>query len=113
MHKESEAAPALSAALDRLWTRFQPEIEERVAALEAAAAAVRDSSLTRAQLEAAHTAAHKLAGVLGTFGLDEGTAIARELEQAFDPAGVQDGISAGELAAAAMRLRGTIEGRKG
>jgi HPt (histidine-containing phosphotransfer) domain-containing protein len=80
-------SPELTAALDRLWTQFLPQIEERVAVLEAAAAALAVGMLTQdASLEAA-SAAHKLAGVLGTFGLAEGTALAREAEAFY--AGVQ------------------------
>ena len=39
-----------------------------------------EGSLTAEQREQASSAAHKLAGVLGTFGLDEGTNLAREAE---------------------------------
>ncbi len=57
-----------------------PEIRERVAVLEAAATAVAAKKLTAARREKAQAAAHKLAGVLGTFSLTRGTVLARELE---------------------------------
>lgn len=69
-----------NAALDRLWGQFLPEIRERVAIIEVAATACAAGWLNPEQCQAAHAAAHKLAGVLGTFGLAEGTALARELE---------------------------------
>jgi HPt (histidine-containing phosphotransfer) domain-containing protein len=75
--------PSLSDALDRLWTRFLPEIESRVCVLEVAALAQASGSLTQEQREAAHAAAHKLAGTLGTFGLHRGTELARQMELAF------------------------------
>ncbi len=70
-------------AMDGLWVRFLPEIKERVAVLEAAAQAAGEGTLTGKQREAAQAAAHKLAGVLGTFGLTRGTVLARELELTF------------------------------
>ena len=106
----SAQPPTLNEALDRLWSRFQPEIEQRVAILDAATAA--GSSLTRAQREAAHSAAHKLAGVLGTFGLAEGTALARELEHLFAPEGAPDAANAQKLVELSSRLRTIVENRK-
>ena len=75
--------PAMAAALARLWTRFLPEIENRVGLLETAAAALSVGTLTAEQREAAHDAAHKLAGTLGTFGLHRGTDLARQVELYF------------------------------
>ncbi len=72
--------PAMAEALARLWTKFLPEIEQRVALLEAAAQTLATGALTQQQREAAHAAAHKLAGSLGTFGLHRGTEIARQAE---------------------------------
>jgi HPt (histidine-containing phosphotransfer) domain-containing protein len=71
---------ALTAALDRLWIKFQPEMEQRIAVLEAAAQALTTNSLSEQQRETAHAAAHKLAGSLGTFGLHRGTELARQTE---------------------------------
>jgi len=79
---------ALSQALDQLWARFLPQIEERVSILESAAAAFSANQLSPAEREAASAAAHKLAGVLGTFGLTRGTDLARELEIVYTGEGV-------------------------
>ncbi len=77
---EINRQPAVAAAMKRLWVQFLPQLEERVRVLEGAAAAVANGNLTVEQREQASSAAHKLAGVLGTFGLDEGTNLAREAE---------------------------------
>jgi len=78
------AAPtALSDALNRLWARFLPEIENRVSILEVAAKACTDGCLSQEHRDAAHAAAHKLAGILGTFGLHRGTDLARQVELEF------------------------------
>ncbi len=79
---EPSQQPSMKEALDRLWKQFLPQIEERVAALESAATALAADRLSHDQREAAHAAAHKLAGVLGTFGLTKGTILAREAEAA-------------------------------
>src|ERR1700690_714318 len=58
---------ALKQALDRMWIQFLPLMMERVGILETTAAAVAANHLSTEQREAAHGAAHKLAGALGTF----------------------------------------------
>jgi HPt (histidine-containing phosphotransfer) domain-containing protein len=105
------AAPALEAAMQKMWTKFLPLMEERLAILEEAAAALSAASLTREQRLAASSAAHKLAGVLGSFGLAQGTELAREAEifysreEALAPAAAQ-------IAAMTAELRAMIEKKK-
>ncbi len=103
---------ALSRALDGLWQRFLPEMIERVTTLESAAIAVTGSSFAPEQREAAQAAAHKLAGVLGTFGLARGTEIARELELALSSESSLDAEAAAKFAAAAAELRALVQSRK-
>jgi len=80
----------MAAALTRLWAKFLPEIESRVAILSEAASALAAGTLTPAQQQAALAAAHKLAGSLGTFGLHRGTELARQTELAL----AQDPVAA-------------------
>ncbi len=110
---QSGAQPqaALSEAIDRLWVRFLPEIRERVAVLEAATAAVAAKKLTPSRCEEAQAAAHKLAGVLGTFSVTRGTVLARELELTFSRESSPGPDSAERLAAIAAELRAMIENR--
>jgi len=102
----------LTDALDALWTRFLPEMAERVATLEAAALAFEGSNLSEEQRKKAHDAAHKLAGVLGTFGLTRGTELARELEMLYSRRVGSDPELAAQMAGIAAQLRETIESRK-
>jgi len=102
------AQPDLTAALDRLWARFLPEITERVSLIESAIHTLAAGALTPEQKESAASAAHKLAGVLGTFSLQRGTELARELELQF---GGTPG-SATELSSLASELRSIVETRK-
>jgi len=106
------ADAALSQAMDGLWARFLPEIKARVAVLEAAAQAAGEGKLTAKQREAARAAAHKLAGVLGTFGLTRGTVLARELELAFARESSPGHDAGAKLAGIAAQLRSMIESRK-
>jgi HPt (histidine-containing phosphotransfer) domain-containing protein len=87
----SSAQSPFNEALNQLWARFLPQIEERVAIFEAANRALAAGTLSDEERTAAAAAAHKLAGVLGTFGLAEGTDLAREAELAYSgkfPAGL-------------------------
>jgi HPt (histidine-containing phosphotransfer) domain-containing protein len=71
----------IAAALRLLWQKFLPQMQERIAVLEDANRALDTGSLSADQRAAAAAAAHKLAGVLGTFGLAKGTNLAREAEE--------------------------------
>lgn len=77
---ESSAKAPISDALNQLWVKFLPQMQERLVILETANRALAAGSLSDAERLAAAAAAHKLAGVLGTFGLAEGTDLAREAE---------------------------------
>jgi HPt (histidine-containing phosphotransfer) domain-containing protein len=107
----SDTQSALSAALDRLWTQFLPQMQERIGILEAAARAFADDDLSIEQHEAASAAAHKMAGVLGTFGLTRGTVLARELEILYSQQNGPDPNMAKQLAEAAAELRTIVQSR--
>jgi HPt (histidine-containing phosphotransfer) domain-containing protein len=102
----------LPAALDRMWTRFLPEIRQQVEVLESAAAALAAHILTLPEQQAAIVAAHKLAGVLGTFGLARGTVLARELELMYSQETGPDPAAGKRLAAITAELRALVESRK-
>jgi HPt (histidine-containing phosphotransfer) domain-containing protein len=104
--------PEISAAIDKLWTKFLPEIRERVAVLEAAAAGFEANTLTITQQEEASSAAHKLAGTLGTFGLTRGTVLARELELMYAEDSGPDAAMGAKLTSITAELKGIVEGRK-
>jgi len=78
--------PDLNRELDRMWLKFRPQMDERLTTLEAAATALAANALSPNQSADAAAAAHKLAGVLGTFGLARGTDLARQLERLFSAA---------------------------
>lgn len=101
----------MSAALDRLWAQFRPQMIERVEAMEAANYAMAADHLTIEQRSAANSAAHKLAGVLGTFGLTRGTVLAREAELIYSGDAEPDPASLPRLGQIAEQLRALIAHR--
>ena len=103
---------ALTAALDRMWVQFLPQIEERVDVLAAAAQAFAVRQLSAEQQQAAQAAAHKLAGALGTFGLARGTDLAREVEVMYSQEGGPDPASGEQLASLAAELHTIVASRK-
>lgn len=103
---------SLTEALDRLWIQFRPQIEERVAAMEAANTALAAGRLHDDQRAAANSAAHKLAGVLGTFGLTRGTILAREAEILYSGDVEAEAAIADRLTAIAVELRMLLADRK-
>lgn len=108
---EPAAQPPISDALNQLWVKFLPQMEERLAVLFAANHALATETLTEDERLAAAGAAHKLAGVLGTFGLAEGTNLAREAERAFSNDMTAESVLAARLAEIAHELAVMIRNR--
>ncbi|MGB3201928.1 MAG: response regulator, partial [Nodosilinea sp.] len=73
---QATARAAAIAAFDR----FRPAIDDRLAALHQATAALESGHLPETVRAAAQSAAHKLAGSLGLFGYGAGSHLARRLE---------------------------------
>ena len=70
----------LQEMLAALWEQHRDTIFERVDLIAAACRSLQNGSLQPDQWEEARSAAHKLAGVLGTFGRKQGTDLARSIE---------------------------------
>jgi HPt (histidine-containing phosphotransfer) domain-containing protein len=72
-----------SELIAEVWQRSLPQIRERLALLDAAAAAAQSGTLAEPQRAAAESVAHKFSGSLGMFGFPEGTDLARALEDEY------------------------------
>jgi hypothetical protein len=107
---EAQGSP-LAEAINRLWAKHLPQMEERVGTLQKAAESLTNRTLTANDQELASADAHKLAGVLGTFGLKEGTELAREAERLYGGSLDGDPIAASRLRAIAEQLRSMIANR--
>jgi HPt (histidine-containing phosphotransfer) domain-containing protein len=73
----------LQTMLSALWERSRHTVVERAALLQEAGKLWTNDRLDEPTRLRAVDSAHKLAGVLGTFGLPRGTELAREAEQVF------------------------------
>jgi hypothetical protein len=95
-------------ALAVVWRRSGPLLEERLSAIELAVDELARKRVEPTVARAGRDQAHMLAGVLGTFGLDRGTALARDLEEHLGRP--QAGGEAGRLAHVAAELRAVVDG---
>lgn len=75
-----EVTGKLHDLLATLWARSRQTISERVEVLRAAHRTLRTNPTDKNARRAGADAAHKLAGILGTFGLPDGTNLARRVE---------------------------------
>jgi CheY-like chemotaxis protein len=73
----------VASGISSIWAASFDAQERRVAVLEKAIVALLAGSLDEATRRAAGDAAHKLAGGLGTFGIEEGSRLAAEIEEAW------------------------------
>lgn len=98
----------IDPAFAEVWARNLPAIRGRVGTIEMAVGAARAGELNAELADRAREAAHKLAGSLGSFGLDRGSELARRLERRFESAGSLG--DARESARLIAELRCVIEG---
>jgi PAS domain S-box-containing protein len=78
------STPTQQQTLDlvgKVWERFKERVSEQVAVLEQAVAALDRQEPDQNLRQQAKQEAHTLAGSLGTFGLAEGSQLARRIEQ--------------------------------
>jgi len=68
---------------NQLLDRFRASLEQRIAVLDQALEALQNHSLTDDRCQQAREEAHRLAGGLGTFDYEAGSALARAIEQLF------------------------------
>jgi PAS domain S-box-containing protein len=68
------------SSVNKVWQKFQGRVIEEVGILEKAAQALTEKSLNSELHSQAKREAHTLAGSLGTFGIPEGSKIARKIE---------------------------------
>jgi len=77
----SDAAAKIAARLAELWQTSRPTILERMDVLRRASASLNRNPADAEVRGAGREAAHKLSGILGVFGLPEGSTIAAAIEE--------------------------------
>ena len=80
---EQSQEQKMHTMISALWERSRHTVAERAQLLQSAGELWNDNRLDPATKLRAVDSAHKLAGVLGTFGLPRGTDLAREAEGLF------------------------------
>jgi HPt (histidine-containing phosphotransfer) domain-containing protein len=85
MSSEGERMAKLEDLLNEAWREHRGEVLARVDTLRDTLAAARVGTLEKTAREQANSTAHKLAGVLGTFGLREASRAALEIERTLAP----------------------------
>jgi len=102
----------LQTMISALWERSRHTVVERAALLRTAGELLVDNRLDQATQRHAVDSAHKLAGVLGTFGLTRGTELARELEIIYSRQNDSGAPLAERLSEIAAEIRTVIDSRK-
>jgi HPt (histidine-containing phosphotransfer) domain-containing protein len=97
--------------LSTLWSRSRETILERLDVLRATVRALRANPADAAARKAGADAAHKLAGILGTFGLPEGTELARRSEVMLESPGPIRPFDLEALQSAVDRLQQMIDAK--
>ena len=106
---DSQRQQQTQAAVAKIWQRAQGKALDRIAVLEQAAQALQVNQLDGALHEQARQEAHKLAGSLGTFGADEGSQLARQIETLLHAKEALKKAQLTELLALITRLRASID----
>ncbi len=76
----SDAASIIAARLNELWQTNRPTILERMTTLHAALKTLTGNPADSEARNKGREAAHKLAGILGVFGLPQGSELASAVE---------------------------------
>lgn len=77
---QESRVPSLQEALAEAWEELKPNVLKQVVVLEEAVAAVLLGRLSAEVRRQASSEAHKLAGLVGSFGFSKGTELSRQIE---------------------------------
>jgi HPt (histidine-containing phosphotransfer) domain-containing protein len=80
MSESPEQAKEMDELLQALWVKNYPLLVERMKLIHAAKDKLNAGSLNMQTRKDGEEAAHKLAGILGTFGLPQGSVLASKIE---------------------------------
>ena len=78
---QNSTSQKYESAVEKMWLQYQDAMIERMSVLHQAVNAVQSGILTEELQLCAEKEAHKLAGVLGMFGREIGTKLAKEIEE--------------------------------
>ncbi|MBW4579777.1 MAG: response regulator [Tildeniella nuda ZEHNDER 1965/U140] len=108
-HSATDLQAQYLTFLNETWAADKPKLLVQLTVFASAIAAIQLDSLDSQLCEQARHTAHKLAGTLGIFGLHQGMALARQLEQAFSSQDGWQSYQAVSIAALVQQLRQEIQ----
>jgi DNA-binding response OmpR family regulator/HPt (histidine-containing phosphotransfer) domain-containing protein len=94
--------------LTEIWNRHQQQLQERIATIDLAIAAIQTQSVDVQIRHQAWQSAHTLAGTLGTFGLQMGSQVAKQIELLLDEKTELTSAHISQLQSGVDRLRQEI-----
>ena len=98
----------LAQKILKLWERYRPLCMERLGVIEEAHAAALSTALDDEARRNAESAAHKLAGALGSIGLPEGSVTAAEIEALLQPGSILADVQLLRLSELLANLRSQL-----
>jgi HPt (histidine-containing phosphotransfer) domain-containing protein len=102
------ATDKLHQLLLQLWITSKATVSERIDTIRFAQKRMDQGNLDDPTRKQAADAAHKLAGILGTFGIPAGSELARQIEVAMEAEDSPESMSAEDLAAILTQLTDLI-----
>ncbi|MBB6142768.1 HPt (histidine-containing phosphotransfer) domain-containing protein [Silvibacterium bohemicum] len=112
INSSNGSQPDLPGKLEAVWKNNLPKIAGRVLTLRFAEQSLAQGTLDQVGRKEAESAAHKLAGILGTFGLPQGTALASKIEVLLSGDAHIDDEQRQELASLLKELETEIRSRE-
>lgn len=97
--------------LDDVWKKMLPLMLRRVEVIERAHKALADGQLSESLREEGVYEAHKLAGSLGVFGIEDGSELASQVEQILSSGAPPDSSRISELEISIKTLKSKIVSR--
>jgi HPt (histidine-containing phosphotransfer) domain-containing protein len=101
----------LNEKVQVLWQKYLPQMLSRLQVVHAGVKELSRGNLTDQLRNEAAQEAHKLAGSLGTFGLQAGSELATEIEHLFSTPGTVSGPDLPKLKILVSKLQTEIESR--
>lgn len=111
MNDTQDHTKEIDDLLQSLWVKNYPILIERLALIRNATDKLNESSLDDQTRKAGEDAAHKLAGILGTFGLPRGSVLASKIEALLAGDASTCAQRAGELNSWVQELEAVIASR--
>jgi HPt (histidine-containing phosphotransfer) domain-containing protein len=111
MNDNPDQAKEIDDLLQALWVKNYPILIDRLTLIRDAKDKLNESSLDDQTRKAGEEAAHKLAGILGTFGLPQGSVLASKIEALLAGDASTCAQRAGELSSWVQELETLIASR--